>query len=117
MARRWPARRSGRQDAARSAATPPPRPAPESVTAVTPDDYYRGVRACACHAAKPPPPLDGLGDAAMVAVAPVPGKALEEWRHVALGAWIARPDAAADGCAEVMTAGQLRALLAARDHG
>ncbi|HET9968761.1 MAG TPA: hypothetical protein VFQ68_11030 [Streptosporangiaceae bacterium] len=112
---RWRLSRPGRQDAGRAAAAPPPAPA--AVT--TPDDYYRDARIlCSCHGPKPPPPLDGLGDAAMVAVAAVPGKVLEEWRHVALGAWIARPDAAADGCAEVMTAGQLRALLAARDsHG
>lgn len=112
MARRWLSRGAGRQAGARTPAGPPPAPA--AVTA--PDGYYSGVRACACHAAKPPPPLDDLDDGAMVAVAPVPGKTLEEWRHVALGAWIARPDAAGADEAEVMTAGQLRALLAARDN-
>lgn len=113
MARRWLGRGSGRKAGARTPAVPPP---PASVTAATPDDYYRDARIlCSCHGAKPPPPLEDLDDSAVLAVAAVPGKVLEEWRHVALGAWIARPDAAADGFAEVMTAGQLRALLAERD--
>lgn len=96
------------------AGLPPPAPGP--VTAATPDDYYRDARICTCHAVKLPPVLDGLDDDAMVAVAAVPGKTLEEWRHAAPGAWIAWPDADAGGCAEVMTAGQLRALLAERDN-
>jgi hypothetical protein len=65
-----------------------------------------------------PPPLDGLGGDTMLAVAPVPGKILEEWRHAAYGAWIAWPHAADAIHAEEMTAAQLRAILAARDgHG
>lgn len=98
------------------AGLPPPAPGP--VTAAAPDGCCTGIRMCSCHAAKPPPPLDDLDDGAMVAVAAVSGKTLEEWRHAAPGAWIAWPDAAgADVCAEVMTAGQLRARLAGRDHG
>ena len=62
-----------------------------------------------------PPPLDQLDDATMLAVAAVPGKILEEWLHAALGTWIAWPHAADAIHAEEMTAGQLRAILAARD--
>jgi hypothetical protein len=52
----------------------------------------------------------------MLAVAPVPGKFVEEWRHAALGCWFALPHAAGATMAEEMTAAQLRAILAARDH-
>jgi hypothetical protein len=62
-----------------------------------------------------PPPLDGLPAGTMLAVAPVPGKILEEWRHAALGCWIAWPHAADAIHAEEMTAAQLRAILAARE--
>ena len=64
-----------------------------------------------------PPPLAEIPASAMLAVAPAPGKTPEEWRHAALGAWIAHPHAAGAVHAEEMTAAQLRALLAARDHG
>jgi hypothetical protein len=64
-----------------------------------------------------PPPLDGLSADTMLAVAPVPGKILEEWRHADLGVWIAWPHAADAIHAEEMTAAQLRAILAARDAG
>jgi hypothetical protein len=64
-----------------------------------------------------PPPLDDLGDATMLAVAAVPGKVLEEWRHADFGVWIAWPHAVDAVHAEEMTAGQLRALLAERDAG
>jgi hypothetical protein len=62
-----------------------------------------------------PPPLDQLAGDTMLAVAPVPGKILEEWRHEALGVWIAWPHAADAIHAEEMTAAQLRAILAGRD--
>ncbi len=62
-----------------------------------------------------PPPLAGLGTDVMLAVAPVPGKILEEWRHAAMGVWIAWPHAADAIHAEEMTAAQLCAILAARD--
>jgi hypothetical protein len=64
-----------------------------------------------------PPPLDGIPDGTMLAVAAVPGKVLEEWRHAAFGVWIGWPHAVDAVHAEEMTAGQLRALLAERDHG
>ena len=64
-----------------------------------------------------PKPLGDLPDGTMLAVAPVPGKFLEEWRHAAMGVWIAHPHAADAIHAEEMTAAQLRAILAARDHG
>ncbi len=50
----------------------------------------------------------------MLAVAAVPGKILEEWRHAAYGVWIAWPHAADAVHAEEMTAAQLRAILAER---
>jgi hypothetical protein len=53
----------------------------------------------------------------MLAVAPVPGKILEEWRHADLGVWIAWPHAVDAIHAEEMTAAQLRLLLAAREGG
>ena len=54
----------------------------------------------------------------MLAVAAVPGKILEEWRHAAYGVWVGWPHAAGAAEAEEMTAAQLRDLLAARDgHG
>ncbi len=56
-----------------------------------------------------PPPLGRLGGDAMLAVAAVPGKILEEWRHAAPGAWMAWPHAADAVHAEEMTAAQLRA--------
>jgi hypothetical protein len=62
-----------------------------------------------------PPPLDGLGDATMLAVAAVPGKVLEEWRHAGFGVWIAWPHAVDAVHAEEMTAAQLRAILAERN--
>ncbi len=62
-----------------------------------------------------PPPLGGLSADTMLAVAAVPGKILEEWRHAGLGVWIAWPHAADAIHAEEMTAAQLRDLLAARD--
>ncbi len=64
-----------------------------------------------------PPSLDTIAGDTMLAVAPVPGKILKEWRHAALGAWIAWPHAADAVHAEEMTAAQLRAILAARDDG
>lgn len=92
---------------------------PASATVTAPDDYYRDARfyECSCHGAKPPPPLAGLDDSTLLAVAAVPGKVLEEWRHADFGVWIAWPHAAGAVHAEEMTAGQLRALLAARDPG
>lgn len=51
----------------------------------------------------------------MLAAASVPGKVLEEWRHADFGVWIAWPHAVDAVHAEEMTAGQLRAILAARD--
>lgn len=79
--------------------------------------YAFGTAGCFCYV-KPPPPLAGLDDDTMLAVAATPGKVLEEWRHAAFGVWIAWPHAAAAVHAEEMTVGQLRAILAARDgHG
>jgi hypothetical protein len=62
-----------------------------------------------------PPPLADLPADTMLAVAAVPGKVLEEWRHADFGVWIAWPHAVDAIHAEEMTAGQLRAILAARD--
>lgn len=64
-----------------------------------------------------PPPLDGLGDDVMLAVASVPGKVPQEWRPVTPWAWIAHPHAEGAAYAMEMTAGQLRDLLAAREGG
>jgi len=64
-----------------------------------------------------PPLLDQLAGDTMLAAAPVPGKILEEWRHAAMGVWIAWPHAADAIHAEEMTAAQLRAILAAREDG
>lgn len=64
-----------------------------------------------------PPPLGELTGSTMLAVAPVPGKILEEWRHVALGCWIGWPHAVGAVHAEEMTAAQLRAILTAREAG
>jgi hypothetical protein len=48
-------------------------------------------------------------------VAAGPGESYEAWRHVAVGVWIARDgEETGDVTAETMTAGELRALLAAR---
>jgi hypothetical protein len=75
-----------------------------------------GTAGCFCFT-KPPPPLTGLDADAMLAVAAVPGKVLEEWRHADFGVWIAWPHAVDAGCAEEMTAAQLRDLLAKREDG
>ena len=66
-----------------------------------------------------PPPLAETGAGVKLAVAAVPGEIPEEWTYAAPGAWFAWPEAAAvaQWHAEVMTAGQLRALLAAREQG
>ena len=65
-----------------------------------------------------PPPLGKLDADTMLAVAAMPGKILEEWRHADLGCWIAWPHAAEAVHAEEMTAAQLRAILADREsHG
>jgi hypothetical protein len=77
----------------------------------------RDVAMALARIALAPPPLDRLRGDTMLAVAPVPGKILEEWRHVALGVWIAWPHAADAIHAEEMTAAQLRAILAARETG
>lgn len=77
------------------------------------EDYYALVARIPLHLA--PPVLDHLPGDTMLAVAPVPGKILEEWRHADLGVWIAWPHAADASCAEEMTAAQLRDELARRD--
>ncbi len=64
-----------------------------------------------------PPELPGIPGDTMLAVAAVPGKILEEWRHAGPGCWIAWPHAADAIHAEEMTAAQLRDLLAARETG
>ena len=65
-----------------------------------------------------PPPLDGLDDDVMLAVAPVPGKYPEEWQDKgAWPLWIGWPHAQGAAEAEEMTAAQLRDLLTERDHG
>ncbi len=76
-----------------------------------------GVALVVVREVRAPPPLDGLGGDTMLAVAAVPGKILEEWRHAAMGVWIAWPHAADAIHAEEMTVAQLRAILAARDAG
>ena len=80
-------------------------------------DYYFDIAESLIRDILAPPPLGGLPDGTMLAVAPAPGKTPEEWRHAAPGAWIAHPHAAGAVHAEEMTAAQLRHLLAARDHG
>ena len=89
---------------------------PGSATVTTPDDYYRTVRVCPFHGLLPPPPLDKLDDGAMLAVASVPGKLIEEWRE-AYPLWMAWPHAAGAVYAVEMTAAQLRARLAGMDAG
>jgi len=84
------------------------------------DDWYVAITSALLtgdyrHGRLAPPPLDRLGADTMLAVAPVPGKVLEEWRHAALGAWMAWPHADGAVHAVEMTAAQLRAILAARD--
>ena len=59
-----------------------------------------------------PPPLDELAADTMLAVASVPGKVPEEWRP-AYPLFMAWPHAADAVYAVEMTAGQLRARLAA----
>lgn len=69
-----------------------------------------------CREMLAPPHPALLSSAALLAVAPVPGKDPAEWRYVAPGTWVAWLYAAGAGCcAEEMTAGQLRAILAERD--
>jgi hypothetical protein len=75
----------------------------------------RDVAMALARIALAPPPLDRLRDGTMLAVAAVPGKILEEWRHAAYGVWIAWPHAADAIHAEEMTAAQLRAILADRE--
>jgi hypothetical protein len=79
--------------------------------------YRFGRVECSCHSAQSPPSLDDLPDSTMLAVAAGPGKVLEEWRHADFGVWIGWPHAVDAVHAEEMTAGQLRAILAERDHG
>ena len=83
----------------------------------TPDSYFSANRfyECSCHDLAPPP-LDGLDDGTMLAVASVPGKVPEEWRE-ARPLWMAWPHAAGAIYAVEMTAAQLRARLAAMDKG
>jgi hypothetical protein len=76
-----------------------------------PRDVILGI----CREFWAPPELGKLPSYTMLAVAAVPGKILEEWRHAGLGCWIAWPHAADAIHAEEMTAAQLRAILAARD--
>jgi hypothetical protein len=109
MPRRWLRRE-------REAAPPPP--VPPAVRIVPAPACAGDLRDAAMALAREmlaPPPLDGLSADTMLAVAPVPGKFLEEWRHAALGVWIAWPHAAGAVHAEEMTAAQLRAILAARE--
>ncbi len=63
-----------------------------------------------------PPPLGGLSADTMLAVASVPGKIPEEWQE-AYPLWMAWPHAAGAIYAVEMTAGQLRARLAAMAAG
>jgi len=90
--------------------------AASSPASPSPGDGW-GVVAEMARAVLAPPPLDELGDPEMLAVAAVPGKILEEWRHVAVGVWIGWPHAAGAAEAEEMTAAQLRNLLTERDTG
>jgi hypothetical protein len=64
-----------------------------------------------------PPPLHAIGADVMLAVAPVRGAELWQWREAAPGAFIAWPHAIGAVHAAEMTAAQLRTILAARDHG
>ncbi len=90
----------------------------ERITAAPAGDLhglYAAVMAIVRGGGLVPPELPGIPGGTMLAVAPVPGKILEEWRHAAMGVWIAWPHAADAIHAEEMTAAQLRAILAARD--
>ena len=92
---------------------------PGAVTGVSPA-FQADLRDVAMELAREalaPKPLGDLPDGTMLAVAPVPGKFLEEWRHTAMGVWIAHPHAADAIHAEEMTAAQLRDLLTGRDAG
>jgi hypothetical protein len=59
-----------------------------------------------------PPALDAIGDPVKLAVGRVRGPEPEQWTHAGRGAFIAWPHAAGADFAEVMTAGELRGLLA-----
>jgi hypothetical protein len=86
---------------------------PDELDSLPAEDYSALIACLPPHLA--PPLLDDLPGGTMLAVAPVPGKILEEWRHAGLGVWIAWPHAADAIHAEEMTAAQLRAILAGRD--
>ena len=88
---------------------------PDELDSLPAEDYHALIACLPPHLA--PPVLDQLADDTMLAVAAVPGKILGEWRHADLGVWMAWPHAADAVHAEEMTAAQLRAILAARDHG
>ncbi len=100
----------GKATDATSRACPPAATGASPASASDP----RGDLLAALHDRWAPPPLAGLGGDTMLAVAAVPGKILEEWRHAAYGVWIAWPHAADAVHAEEMTAAQLRAILAER---
>lgn len=79
--------------------------------------YFTDIALDLARSVKAPPQLFDLDDGTMLAVGTVPGTCPEEWRPVADGAWIGWPHAEGAAYAEEMTAAQLRAELARRDHG
>jgi hypothetical protein len=84
---------------------------------VTWDDARDAAMAFAREALAPKP-LGELPASTMLAVAVAPGKLPEEWQDEgAWPFWIAHPHAAGAIYAVEMTAAQLRAILAERDHG
>jgi hypothetical protein len=105
---------AGPATAATSSASPGARAVSSPASRTDPRDP-RDIAMAIAREMLAPPPLAGLGADVMLAVAAVPGKILEEWRHAAYGVWIAWPHAADAIHAEEMTAAQLRAILAARD--
>lgn len=92
--------------------------APPAAPAVSAIDWYADIALAIARSILAPPPLEAIGDGELLAVAAAPGMDPDEWSPAAPGAWVAWPGRAGAGLHdEVMTAGQLRALLAARDDG
>jgi hypothetical protein len=116
MARRW--LRRGREAPAPPPVPPAVRIVPAPASAA--DGYYSGLAVSngTWRAGRGvPPPLHAIGPDAMLAVAPCAARSRGSGarrRRACSWAW---PHAAGAIHAEEMTAAQLRAILAARDHG